>query len=251
MIEKKILKVGVMTKRTGRTVVKLKMDIIMSKIPRKKVIAARDYDMEVGSLTNLKQHAGESLKAFIQKMIEAAAKAKVSNDMKLVALQFGLKFCSFLWCELQRKMAKTLFEFMSKVQGVNNSEDAYMLAFRVSPTPTPPVRLLHVEELFIYLAITEHAASAALVDENEGTHRPVYYVRFHTHNSLWFEFNATNNETEYEALLVGLQLALAVKAGSLEIYSDSQLVVNQILPEYKAQGLKMITYLSKVKNLLS
>ena len=38
---------------------------------------------------------------------------------------------------------------------------------------------------------------------------------------------------------------------SLEIYSDSQLVVNQIMGEYQARGFKMVAYLNKAKDLLA
>ncbi|XP_028100711.1 uncharacterized protein LOC114300057 [Camellia sinensis] len=41
-------------------------------------------------------------------------------------------------------------------------------------------------------------------------------------------FLASNNEVEYEALLAGLKSALRIKATELMVYSDSQLVVNQI-----------------------
>ena len=41
-----------------------------------------------------------------------------------------------------------------------------------------------------------------------------------------FEFRATNNEAEYEALLAGMKVAGALGAEYLQIKSDSQLVVN-------------------------
>ena len=41
-----------------------------------------------------------------------------------------------------------------------------------------------------------------------------------------FEFRATNNEAEYEALLAGMRVAGALGAEYLLIKSDSQLVVN-------------------------
>ena len=42
-----------------------------------------------------------------------------------------------------------------------------------------------------------------------------------------------------------------MKVESLEIYSDSQLVVCQVTDEYQAQGEKMAAYLQKAKDLLS
>ena len=45
------------------------------------------------------------------------------------------------------------------------------------------------------------------------------------HYALRFKFKASNNETECEALIARWNLAKEMKVESLEIYSDSQLVI--------------------------
>ena len=42
------------------------------------------------------------------------------------------------------------------------------------------------------------------------------------------QFPTTNNEAEYEALLIGLSLARVLKAKTLIVQVDSQLVVEQL-----------------------
>ncbi|KAL5548629.1 hypothetical protein UlMin_003860 [Ulmus minor] len=68
--------------------------------------------------------------------------------------------------------------------------------------------------------------------------------------ALRFQFKASNNQAEYKALLVDLRLAKEVSAHYLLIYSDLQLIVNQINSEYWAKGEKMALYLEKAKELL-
>ena len=68
--------------------------------------------------------------------------------------------------------------------------------------------------------------------------------------ALRFRFKATNNQSKYEALLDGLRLSKEVSAHHLLIYSDSQLIVNQVNSEYQAKGEKMAFYLEKAKELL-
>ncbi|KAK0573789.1 hypothetical protein LWI29_013579 [Acer saccharum] len=68
--------------------------------------------------------------------------------------------------------------------------------------------------------------------------------------AMRFDFKATNNQAEYEALLAGLRVCIALGADELEIYSDSQLVVNQVLDEYQAREEHMIAYLDIAKRLL-
>ncbi|KAM2478825.1 hypothetical protein PS1_002626 [Malus domestica] len=46
--------------------------------------------------------------------------------------------------------------------------------------------------------------------------------------AIRFKFKASNNEAEYEALLAGLRLAKHLGVKRIDIFSDSQLVVNQI-----------------------
>ncbi|KAL5564601.1 hypothetical protein UlMin_027765 [Ulmus minor] len=68
--------------------------------------------------------------------------------------------------------------------------------------------------------------------------------------ALRFRFKVTNNQAEYEALLASLRLAKEVSACHLLIYSDSQLIMNQVNSEYQAKGEKMAFYLEKAKELL-
>ncbi|XP_073137630.1 uncharacterized protein [Henckelia pumila] len=65
-----------------------------------------------------------------------------------------------------------------------------------------------------------------------------------------FCFPASNNEAEYEALIMGIKLALAAGAEKLITYNDSQLIVNQVQGNYEAKEDRMKEYLSKVKDLI-
>ena len=64
-------------------------------------------------------------------------------------------------------------------------------------------------------------------------------------------FKATNKEAEYEALIAGLNLAKDMGIKKLDICSDSQLVVNQLLGTYQVRDLKMASYLEHVKTFQS
>ena len=63
-------------------------------------------------------------------------------------------------------------------------------------------------------------------------------------------FGASNNESEYEALIVGVELTLAVGTDSLLIHSDSQLVVGQINEEFESREPRMTKYASLAKKKL-
>ncbi|XP_077215636.1 uncharacterized protein LOC143850257 [Tasmannia lanceolata] len=65
-----------------------------------------------------------------------------------------------------------------------------------------------------------------------------------------FGFQASNNEAEYEALIAGMKLAIQTRAQRLKVYSDSQLVVNQVHGTYEACDNRMRKYLAQVRQLV-
>ncbi len=69
--------------------------------------------------------------------------------------------------------------------------------------------------------------------------------------ALRLEFPASNNMAEYEALVAGLKLAKELGVEDLKAFSDSQLVVNQIVGDFEARDPTMQKYLQKVRNLTS
>ncbi|GJU52633.1 reverse transcriptase domain-containing protein [Tanacetum coccineum] len=69
--------------------------------------------------------------------------------------------------------------------------------------------------------------------------------------ALRFQFEATNNEAEYEALIAGLRIAEKMGVQNLEVKVDSKLVANQVNGTYVAKETDMIKYLEKVKALAS
>ncbi|XP_075655165.1 uncharacterized protein LOC142625380 [Castanea sativa] len=65
--------------------------------------------------------------------------------------------------------------------------------------------------------------------------------------SLQLGFTATNNEAEYEALLVGALMVSQLGGKVVELYCDSRLVVGQVKGEFEARDERMQKYLTRVK----
>ena len=62
--------------------------------------------------------------------------------------------------------------------------------------------------------------------------------------SLKLEFSATNNEAEYEALLQGMAMVRTMGGKTVEMFSNSRLVVGQVKGESEARDMRMQEYLS-------
>ncbi|KAL0445450.1 UNVERIFIED_CONTAM: hypothetical protein Slati_2267700 [Sesamum latifolium] len=67
--------------------------------------------------------------------------------------------------------------------------------------------------------------------------------------AIKFSFKASNNEAEYEALVIDMRMAHETGAKHLLAYSDSQLVVKQVEGTYEAKEESMIQYLQQIADL--
>nr|GEZ00687.1 reverse transcriptase domain-containing protein [Tanacetum cinerariifolium] len=69
--------------------------------------------------------------------------------------------------------------------------------------------------------------------------------------ALRFQFAASNNEAEYEALIAGLRIATQMGVKNIQANVESKLVANQVLGTYIAKEDNMIKYLDIAKDLVS
>ncbi|XP_048424650.1 uncharacterized protein LOC125470149 [Pyrus x bretschneideri] len=65
-----------------------------------------------------------------------------------------------------------------------------------------------------------------------------------------FKFKVSNNEAKYEAFLAGLRLAKHLGIKQINIFSDSQMVVNQVTNNFDAKDNSMAAYLAQTQLLL-
>ncbi|XP_075665506.1 uncharacterized protein LOC142635191 [Castanea sativa] len=69
--------------------------------------------------------------------------------------------------------------------------------------------------------------------------------------SLRLGFSATNNEAEYETLLVGMNMVQKMDGKTVQMFSDSQLVVGQVEGKLEAKDPRMQGYLTRVSYIQS
>ena len=69
--------------------------------------------------------------------------------------------------------------------------------------------------------------------------------------SLKLDFSTTNNEAEYETLLIGMAMVQRMGGKSVKVFSDSRLVVGQVKGEFEVKDKRMQGYLCQVKCLRS
>ena len=57
--------------------------------------------------------------------------------------------------------------------------------------------------------------------------------------SLRLDFSATNNEAEYEVLLIGMAMVQRMGRKLVKVFSDSRLVVGEVKGEFEAKDERM------------
>ena len=65
--------------------------------------------------------------------------------------------------------------------------------------------------------------------------------------SLRLDFLATNNEAEYEALMMGMTMVQRMGEKLVKVFSNSRLIIGQVKGEFELKNKRMQGYLSQVK----
>ena len=73
--------------------------------------------------------------------------------------------------------------------------------------------------------------------------------RFTIENSLRLNFSATNNEAEYEALMMGMIMVQKMGGKAVRVFSDSKLVVGQVRGDLEARDSRMQEYLCQIRSI--
>ncbi|KAL0458471.1 UNVERIFIED_CONTAM: hypothetical protein Slati_0474300 [Sesamum latifolium] len=105
-----------------------------------------------------------------------------------------------------------------------------MAGMSVEDTSSDQVWLLHVDGS----STTQGSGAGIVITSPQGED-----LEF----AIKFDFKASNNEVEYEALVIGMRMAHEVGARHLLAYSDSQLKVKQVEGTFEAKEESMIQYL--------
>ncbi|XP_071727718.1 uncharacterized protein [Rutidosis leptorrhynchoides] len=132
--------------------------------------------------------------------------------------------------------AQVLADFMAKITETNEESDS---TFTQIITPSAEMKEW---KLFTDGASSSDGSGAELMLINPEGQEFTYALRF--------EFNTTNSEAEYEALLAGLSIAKEMKIEHLQALVDSQLIANQVLGVFEARQHTIQLYLSKVRELI-
>ena len=66
--------------------------------------------------------------------------------------------------------------------------------------------------------------------------------------SLRLSFSATNNEVEYEALLMGMMMVQKMGGKAVKAFLDSKLVVGQVRGDLEARNPRMQEYLCQIRS---
>ena len=77
------------------------------------------------------------------------------------------------------------------------------------------------------------------------------FEKYNLKYGVQLQFPATHNEAKFEAILISLRVAKALKAKNLKLKTDSKLVVGQITSEYETKEERMKRYLKLTNYLIS
>ncbi|GKU90960.1 hypothetical protein SLEP1_g4897 [Rubroshorea leprosula] len=198
--------------------------------------------------------------ATYQKMVTIVFRAQIGKNLEVIRLNptkciFGVESGKFLDQPLRQilqklecsgrliKWAVELGEFEITFQQRSAIRAQALADFIVECTLCPSTSNPEPNDWTLYVdraSSSKGSGAGALLIGPDG---------YRSEHALKFNFDATNNIAEYEALILGLQLALELKISAIQVYSDSQLVVNQINSICEVVDPVMVKYVALVAEL--
>ncbi|GLT30220.1 hypothetical protein SLA2020_050340 [Shorea laevis] len=61
----------------------------------------------------------------------------------------------------------------------------------------------------------------------------------------------SNNMTEYQALIIWLEMAIVIRITCLKVFGDSKLIINQLLSLYEVKKPELVPYINYATKLLN
>ncbi|XP_057452608.1 uncharacterized protein LOC130744439 [Lotus japonicus] len=114
--------------------------------------------------------------------------------------------------------------------------------FAVELTPEVGERVSTQWTLFINGSSNENGSGAGVTLQGHG--------ELILEQPLRFQFKASNNQAEYEALIAGLKLAIEVQIDNLLVRTDSLLVANQVNEVFQVKEPALVKYLERMRLLM-
>ncbi|XP_011102020.1 uncharacterized protein LOC105180058 [Sesamum indicum] len=230
-----------------------KISVIMNMRPPKSI---KEVQKIAGKLASLNRFISQSVDKGLHffRILRGAAKFKwdKSSQEAFDALKRYLSSpplltkprtgpSTFTWQFLEKRLARFWYDGKTEsttpcIKAQALADFIVELAYDEAGISTPSWSL-HVDG-----SSTSTGSKAGIVLESPEGDKFEYAIKL--------EYPSSNNEAEYEAILAGGELALAVGARKIVIYSDSQLLVNQIQGSFETRDEKMAKYSLKAKTLL-
>ncbi|XP_024197604.1 uncharacterized protein LOC112200825 [Rosa chinensis] len=110
---------------------------------------------------------------------------------------------------------------------------------------TTQVGQMYHEPWLLYFdgSSTSDLAGAGIVIESPTGQKHQYAFKL--------DFNCTNNQAEYEALIIGLEVLEELGATIVKVFGDSLLVINQMLQVFRCSNLSLATCYAAAQQLIS
>ncbi|XP_073298471.1 uncharacterized protein [Primulina huaijiensis] len=193
-------------------------------------------------------------------------KDKVIDEQVKELLRAGATYQRLMNKVFEKQLGRNVEVYVDDILGKSREDLKIHLAeLPVLVKPEPG------EKLFVYLSATEYAVSSVLVKEEGSDQKPLYYVSHALRGpelclagcgvgvvivsptgeriklAIKIDSRVTNNEAEYEAVLAGIRAAQEIGASRVILYSDSQLITQQIKGVYEVKDDRMLKYLQLIK----